>query len=78
VDDGLKYALCALSFFRGRHEGRLRYKAAKGKKRLERVSAYDTDVRMARRYIMLARQTGFRGSVREALGVPSRVTDNGC
>jgi len=63
MNDGLKYAYCALSFFRGRHELKRRYRKARGRRRQELTSQYERSVYMARHYIGLARAAGFRGSV---------------
>lgn len=66
LDDGLKYALCALSFFRTRHRGKPRFK--KSRRHVDSfVSVYKENVRMARRYVKMAREAGWRGSIVEAI-----------
>lgn len=66
--DALKYALCALSFFRGRHVKRRLFKQAR-RMRNPLVSLNHDYVREARHYIREARRAGFRGSIRKMLGV---------
>lgn len=65
---GLKEALCALSFFRGRNESVSRYKKARTKRgKAQRVTHYPEAVRMARMYIGRARSKGWRGSIVKAV-----------
>lgn len=65
---GLINALCALAFYRHRHDNRKRYKS--GRRSALTVSV-DTRgyIALARNHITLARQAGWRGSIRRALGV---------
>jgi len=67
MTDGLMHALCALSFFRNRHAGRPRYKQAARHRRDQRVSCFTECMASARHHIRLAREAGWRGSVREAV-----------
>lgn len=62
MEDGLKYAHCALSFFRNRHHKKPLYRRTK-RRNPQMVSCYRDNVHMARRYIRKAREAGFRGSV---------------
>ena len=64
TDEKLKFALCALSFFRARHKKKPRFKSSK---RTEMVSTYKDNARMARIFIDRARRTGWRGSIVEAI-----------
>jgi hypothetical protein len=64
--DALKYALCALSFFRNRHNRRPRFKNPK-RYSARTVSCLSQNVRMARLYVSKARKAGWRGSVIEAI-----------
>lgn len=68
MNEGLKYALCALSYFKSRHGKRPMFKAAKKRSNQARmVCLYEPHVYMAREYIRRARAAGWRGSVREAV-----------
>lgn len=63
---GLGAALCALSYFRRRHVLRPMFKHAKrysGRKE----SQYRESVRLAHKYIALARSSGWRGSIRNTV-----------
>jgi hypothetical protein len=65
---GLQDALCALSFFRHRHDKRPRFKKPTRRRNQEKmVSQYREYARIARDYIRLARQAGWRGSIIEAV-----------
>ncbi|RMH32105.1 MAG: hypothetical protein D6690_14740 [Nitrospirae bacterium] len=63
---GLEYALLALSFFRHRHDRIPLYRNPKRKRQVY-VSRYAESCRIAREYIRLAREQGWRGSIRDAL-----------
>jgi hypothetical protein len=65
---GLKFALCALSFFRRRNDRRPAFKTS-NKRNMPTVSARGERVAMARKFIRRAREAGFRGSIRAAVGV---------
>ena len=65
MKDGLKYALCALSFFKTRHGRKPRFKNSK-RKVVRTISCYKDNIRMARGYIVKARIAGWRGSIIEA------------
>ncbi|HNS55595.1 MAG TPA: hypothetical protein PKO34_00960 [Smithellaceae bacterium] len=66
IPEGLKYALCALSFFNSRWHKRHRFKNAKKKyNKNQMVSQRTENVDMCRHYITKARTVGFRGSIRE-------------
>lgn len=63
---GLGAALCALSYFQRRHVLRPKFKHAKRYSgRME--SQYRESVRLARKYIVLARSSGWRGSIRNTV-----------
>jgi len=64
---GLEYALCALSFFRNRHGTRSRYKHPSKRHEGMTVPVYRDYVRNAREYVRLARDAGWRGSIRKAM-----------
>jgi len=66
MDEGLKHALCALSYFRGRLGTRNRYK--RSRRRVQpTVPVYREYVEEARWHIRLARAAGWRGSVVPAM-----------
>ncbi|MGE0680018.1 MAG: hypothetical protein AB7P69_03770 [Candidatus Binatia bacterium] len=65
---GLEDALCALSYYRHRHDREPLYKRSKSAVRL--VSHARLYRRQARDYIRAARAKGFRGSIRAALTSP--------
>jgi len=67
TDEGLRYACCAISFFRGRHAKRPRYKKPSPRNADKTVSCYREYSRMVRRYVRLAREAGWRGSVKDAV-----------
>ena len=68
---GLVSALCALSFFRHRHDTRQVYKT--GRRSTLRVKVNRADyVAIAREHIRRARQAGWRGSIRQALNQPTQ------
>jgi hypothetical protein len=68
LTEGLTHALCALSYFRHRHDRSPRYKKAKGaRKQAITVGHYCEYIRVARDYIRQAREVGFRGSIPEAI-----------
>ena len=62
-DDGLKYAILALSFFRSRHVRAPRFKNPNKRHAGLTVSRRVERVRTARRCVLLARKFGWRGSV---------------
>jgi len=64
MEDKIKYARCAISFFRGRHGTRPRFNKSK---RNYEVPVYKEHVRMARYYIRKAREAGFRGTAYEGI-----------
>mgnify|MGYP001382672496 CR=1 FL=1 len=64
--EALRYALCAVGFFRGRNGKRPRYKRSQ-RKNTPTVSARAEKIELARLFIQRARRAGFRGSVREAV-----------
>jgi hypothetical protein len=64
IPEGLCYALCALSFFRARRDKRPRFKKATRLHNAAQTIPYRKEaVHMARKYIKLAREAGFKGSV---------------
>lgn len=66
IPDGLYYALLAVSFFRARNNLVPRFKKPKASMNVtQMVTRRYYSVQRARAYILLARQYGFRGSVRE-------------
>ena len=68
----LKHALCALSFYRARNQRRKRFAHASKRHNAEKtVSQRARMVYLARKEIALAREHGWHGSVRAALGVTS-------
>jgi len=67
TDEGLKYACCAISFFRGRHTKRLRYKKPSSRNANKTVFCYREYARMVRHYIRMAREAGWRGSVKDTV-----------
>jgi hypothetical protein len=64
---GLDYALCAISFYRGRHKRPTRTRRGEPSEYAIRRK-FLRDVWMARYYISEARRKGFRGSVLQAIG----------
>ena len=67
-EEGLRYALCALSFFRHRWDKVPRFKNASRRRNQEKkVSCYGEYVRVTRDYVRRAREAGWRGSVIEAV-----------
>jgi hypothetical protein len=62
-DEGLKYAILALSFFRSRHVRAPRFKNPNKAHSGRTVSCRVERVRTARKYVLLARKWGWRGSV---------------
>jgi len=62
-DEGLKYAILALSFFRSRHVRVPRFKNPSKRHAGMTVSCRVEKVKTARKYILLARKWGWRGSV---------------
>lgn len=61
---GLQYALCALSFFRHRHDRRPRFKRPKRSWNIRQTTSQASEYRsIARDFIGQARAAGFRGSV---------------
>jgi len=64
---GLKEALLALSFFRGRHTRRPVYKHATGRRALQTISVNREYTTRAKEYIRDARAAGFQGSIRRML-----------
>ena len=67
-DEGLQHALCALSFFRHRHDKRPQFKKpTRRRNQGKTVSQYREYVRIARDYIRLAREAGWRGSIIEVV-----------
>jgi len=64
--EALKYALCALSFFRSRHDRRPRFKNPK-RHGVRTISCFSQNVRMARLYVSKAWRAGWRRSVIEAV-----------
>lgn len=65
--DGLKQAILAVSFFRSRHDDRLRFKHPKPRNAGKTVPVdYTAHNRATRKYIAEARKNGFRGSVVDA------------
>jgi len=64
MNDGLKYALLALSYFRHRHDLVPRFKTGRRCHHLVPVN-YRKHATMARQYIQSARAAGFRGSIRD-------------
>jgi hypothetical protein len=67
---GLQDALCALSFYRARHQRRTKYKHATGRRAQQTVSVYTEYTRTAKRFIQQARAAGFRGSIRTLVTGP--------
>ena len=64
MNEGLKYAHCALSFYGHRHSRVPRFANATRKRNVSKtVSRFRENVRMARHYIKLARRAGWRGSI---------------
>ena len=62
---GLECALCAWSFYRGRHERTRTYKHSRSRARAEQTTGHRAEyVRAARFYIREARRLGWRGSFR--------------
>jgi hypothetical protein len=59
MEDKIKYARCAIAFFRKRHMTRPRFKKSS---RNYEVPVYKEYVRISRQYIKKARAAGFRGS----------------
>lgn len=74
ANPGLKYALVALSFFRGRWNERLQYKNAK-KTRNQKKTIVDhaQSVTIARKYIRKAREEGYRGYPRRDIQIAMRI-----
>jgi hypothetical protein len=66
MEEGLRNAVIALSFFRGRHSRSPLYRNSKRKDN-PTVSVYARSIQMARIYITKAREAGFRGSILERL-----------
>lgn len=67
IPEGLKHALCALSFFRHRNDELPVYR--KARTRRGRIATKEDRVnmaRLARKEIGLARAAGWRGSIRQA------------
>lgn len=65
---GLDYAICAWSFFHHRHDTRPRFKHASTRhNRGQVLPVYREYTSSARYYIKLARESGFRGSIRDAI-----------
>ena len=70
MNDGLKHALCALSFYRARHQQRKRFtRSSKPHNQVKTVGQRARMVYLARKEIALARDAGWRGSVKQALGL---------
>ena len=66
---GLVDALCALAFYRHRHDTRQVYKT--GRRSTLRVKVNRADyVAVARKHIRRARAAGWRGSIRQARSLP--------
>ena len=64
MEAGLKFALLAMSFYRGRHGRRPRFaNPTRRTNRLKTVSVYDRYCQLSRAYIVRARAAGFRGQV---------------
>jgi hypothetical protein len=64
TDEGLKYALYALSFFRHRHDKRSRFKNPSRRRNKEKTVSVNREyVARAREYVKLAREHGWRGSI---------------
>lgn len=70
---GLQSALCALSFFRHRHDSRPRYKKSR-RSNVPMVPVNREYVRVAREFISEARRKGFKGSIIEALKIEQQGT----
>lgn len=68
---GLKDALCALSFYRQRHSRRPQYKHATGRRAARTLSVYVEYTARTKQFIRKARTAGFRGSIRQKLGIAS-------
>lgn len=67
MNEGLKYALCALSFFRTRNHPWPRFAhAKKPHNQLKTVNRREEWVRISRAYIAKARHESWRGSIRAA------------
>ena len=67
MSDGLKFALLAYAFYRGRHSTRPRFKRPRtAYNARQRQSNYTRSVELARKYVELARAAGFCGSLKEA------------
>jgi len=62
-DEGLKYAILALSFFRSRNVRAPRFKNPNKAHAGLTVSRRIERVRTARKYVLLARKWGWRGSI---------------
>lgn len=67
MSEPMKYALCALAYFRARHVKRPKYRS--GRRLDQTISARRRNAALARLYVRRARAAGWRGSVRAALGV---------
>lgn len=70
TNSGLEYALCALSFYRGRHIWKERgsRRGALVQNRVKDLSASGNNRRACRTFIRKARAVGFRGSILAKLG----------
>lgn len=66
---GLQDALCALSFYRVRHQRRAKYEHATGRRAQQTVSVYKEYTVISKWFIRDARAAGFRGSIRKMLGI---------
>ncbi len=66
MEEGLRNAVIALSFFRDRHSRSPLYRNTKRKDN-PTVSVYARRTEMCRIYITKAREAGFRGSILEKL-----------
>ena len=68
MNDGLKHALIALSFYRRRNQVAPRFRhATRPHNAKQSVSRRADRVRLARKHIALARAAGWRGSITSAV-----------
>jgi|GEM_PF-2377634 len=79
-DEGLKYAILALSFFRSRNVRAPRFKNPNKASRCfasGTVSRRIERVRTARKYVLLARKWGWRGSIITTVMEPNATKKGG-